>query len=454
MTSHMAPMAEEVYVRQPYEQTNTAGSHINPAPVALHQDASYERASMEAAELAAFEKGRMQGEMEAIRRAEANAPLKTMDAAPVGAAVPNSALVNQPDIIEINRLTWVQRLAGAVGEVSLLGMIALTVAWHERWREGYGWDNDQDNGSHQHLNAGMLAFSLGLFFNAQAISNYRFLPLNTSSNFNRAHYLLMQVLAAVCYSVAFAAVVMSFPPGEDTFWRVDNWCFALAFAVWAGHFLYSGMRTVMEHVWPVDYETWAEVNNHLDNTHNRLRPYQKGAMSLDGKSHNAAAGGVDGRTLYAPAPHSVHRGANLPSANSNVGAQVPVAPANAPRWAENPRTHAENYFLLPRSKWANVAFWAMGASFLMIIAATEVLEAAGRGSWSAGTGVNEPTENDRLGYDSTEAHVVGALGLLTLAGLIGISYAAMPPRTTLVKNGIITEANRRPSISHNAETIV
>ncbi len=202
-------------------------------------------------------------------------------------------------------------------------------------------------------------------------------------------------------------------------------------------------------------ETWAEVNNNLDNTHNRLRPGQHGAMSLDGKSHSNAAGAIDRRTIYTPAPVTLAaRGRHMPAANSNVGAQVPVAPANAPRWAENPRTHAENYFLLARSKWANVAYWAMGAAFLMLIAATEVLQAAGRGSWSSGTGVNEPTENDRLGYDSTEAHVVGALGLLTLAGLCGISYAAMPPRTTLVKNGSFNEANRRPSISHNAETVV
>ncbi len=62
----MAPMAEEVYVRQPYEQTNTHGMNIAPSQqkqqgnVGLHQEMAYDRASMEAAELSAFEKGRMQ----------------------------------------------------------------------------------------------------------------------------------------------------------------------------------------------------------------------------------------------------------------------------------------------------------------------------------------------------------------------------------------------------------
>lgn len=451
MTTHMAPMAEEIFVRQPLEQTSTRGMPIAPAhnTVVLHQDMAYDAASMEAAELAAFEKGRMQGEMEAIRRAEAAAPLKTME--PVGLAAHNTVVLDQPDVIEINRLTWLQRLAGAIGELSLLGVIALTVAWGQRWREGFSWTNSRNNGEHRMLNGAMLAFSIGLFFNAQAISNYRFMPLRTPSTLNRAWYLFMQVCAGAAYAVAFAAVVMTFPTGETTFWRVDNWVFTFALATWACHFAYSAFRTILEHVWPVDYETWAEVNNNLDNTHNRLRAHHKGAMSLDGKSARGVE--VDRRTVYTPAPRIVRLGRNVPAADANVGAQVPVAPANAPRWAETPRTHAENFFLLARSKWANVAYWAMGAAFLMLVAVTEAANAAGRGSWSSGNGNNEPL--DRIGFDSTEAHVVGALGLLTLAGLIGISYASMPPRTTLIKNGgVVVADNRRPSISHNAETIV
>jgi hypothetical protein len=49
-----APLREEVYVRQPYEQPAAVG-------VGAAGGSSFDRANIEAAELAAFEKGRMQG---------------------------------------------------------------------------------------------------------------------------------------------------------------------------------------------------------------------------------------------------------------------------------------------------------------------------------------------------------------------------------------------------------
>ena len=210
----------------------------------------------------------------------------------------------------------------------------------------------------------------------------------------------------------------------------------LALAIFLPHAFYSMARAVMERVWPVKYEDWAEVNNHIDNHHHR------------GMKERAAPGHVDLRTLYAPAPHSVTRGKNLPAANANMGAQVPVAPANAPRWAENPRTHAGDYFLLARAKWANVAYWSMGAAFLMLLAAQQQIFAAGRVNWAQDGSLVAP-----LGQSSRHAKLLSATGLLTLLSLIFISYASMPPRTTLVKNGILTGAEaRRPSISHNADT--
>jgi hypothetical protein len=50
------------------------------------------------------------------------------------------------------------------------------------------------------------------------------------------------------------------------------------------------------------------------------------------------------------------------------------------------------------------------------------------------------------------------MGLMLLATLIFMTYVAMPPRTSLVKNGILVDPaaannmDRRTSISHNAET--
>jgi hypothetical protein len=159
--------------------------------------------------------------MEAIRRAEAEAPLKTMGPTPAQLEQ-QAALLNTPDVIEINRLTWLQRAAWVLGEMSSLAMIILTIVWVEQYRTDWSWTNSQGNGDAGMLNAGLLAFALGLWFNAQAISNYRALPLNTSAHLNRAWYCIAQLCAITCYTVTLAALIMTSPTGETTFWRVDN----------------------------------------------------------------------------------------------------------------------------------------------------------------------------------------------------------------------------------------
>ena len=221
----------------------------------------------------------------------------------------------------------------------------------------------------------------------------------------------------------------------------------MALAVFLPYAFYSMGRACLEHIWPVDYETWTETNNNLD--HGKSWRHRLGLDRHNKLNRHVAANGLaaenDGRTIYTAAPHSIIRGRNLPAANANVGAEVPVAPANAPRWAENPRTHSEDYFLLARSKWANVAFWSMGASLLMILAEQQAIHAAGHAVWADGGAVPPLDETSR------DAVLLGVFGLMTLAALIFFSYTAMPPRTTLVKNGIIAD-NRRPSISHNADT--
>lgn len=207
--------------------------------------------------------------------------------------------------------------------------------------------------------------------------------------------------------------------------------------MFALHALYSIVSTLLE---PLhhrtaagNYGTWSETGTHLET------PEQK----RDHSAYNHLA-----RTVYTPAPKVLHRGRNLPAANANVGAQVPVAPANAPRWAENPNTHAGDYWLLPRAKWATVAYWCMGVSVLMMIAQAQALLASGRQSWAQADAGREP-----LNQDSNHAGLMGALGLVVLGSLIFMSYVAMPPRTALVKNGILVDPNnRRASISQNAET--
>jgi len=390
--------------------------------------------------------------MEAIRRAEAEGPLmKTM--APTGAELAaQQAVLNAPDVIEINRLTWIQRAAAVLGELCTFGTVALTLVWVLNWRGDLSWDNSRNNGNHEMLNAGLVAFAIGLFFNSQAISNYRLLPLNTNAHLNRAWYIVMQLCAITCYIVTLAALIMTFPPGEENFWRMSDWCFILALTVYLSHAFYSMARTVMDAAVPVTYETWAEVNNHIDYGHHHHLDVMHGA-------NKAVNSGVDRRTVYTPAPHSLLGGKHLPAANANVGAQVPVAPPNAPRWAEIPRTHSNDYFLLPRAKWANVAYWAMGATFLMLVASQQKLQAAGVGAWAQdGRPINEQGLIGPIDEDGAQSHVIGVLGLVTLAMLTFMSYASMPPRTTLVKNGtagnVAMADPRRASISHNAETIV
>lgn len=217
--------------------------------------------------------------------------------------------------------------------------------------------------------------------------------------------------------------------------------YAMAFACFALHALYSIISTLLEplhhrHVSRAgqgNYSTWSETGTHLET------PEQK----RDHSAYNHLA-----RTVYTAAPKTLTHGRNLPATNANVGASVPAAPANAPRWAENPNTHAEDYWLLPRAKWATVAYWSMGVAVLMMIAQQQALLASGRQNFAQAEAGRPP-----ISQNGNHAGLLGALGLVVLGSLIFMSYVAMPPRTALVKNGILVDPNnRRASISQTAET--
>lgn len=173
----------------------------------------------------AFEKGRMAGEMEALRRHEAEAPLKVMQPNPQE-VLAAQALANRPDVLEINRLTWVQRLSAVLAELTGLAMIALCVAWLHEYRGNVGWTNSDNNGDIQHYNSGILTLAIGLFLHGNAISNYRMLPLNTSPHINRAWYILLTLGTIVCYILTLTALIMTVPDfapyNEASFWTVSN----------------------------------------------------------------------------------------------------------------------------------------------------------------------------------------------------------------------------------------
>lgn len=406
--------------------------HFHPQEAgSLDRSAHLDRGVVEQNELAAFEKGRMQGEMEAIRRMEAEQgamQLKQFPAEPV-------ATVQRPDVVEINRLTWLQRAAWVAGETTAVAYLVMTIIWLHEYRGNLGWSDDYDGDATGNIgmyNTHLLTAVLGLFCISQAITMYRVLPLNLNPWINRAVYIFWQCCAITTLIVSLVALIESSPEAE--FWGVEHWCFALALASFVTHALYSMARTLMEPARAVDYETWSETNNHVTNH------WGSPEQSRDLSTHNQA-----GRTVYAPAPHFGHL---APATNMNVGAQVPAAPANAPRWAENPNTHAENYFLLPRAKWATTSFFAIGACTLMFFAVTQHNLASRQSTWSQGP----PIEDGIMGERSSQSDLISATGLIMLFSILAISYVAMPPRTTLVKNGILTDAGRRSSVSHNAET--
>jgi len=415
--------------------------HFHPTP------ALATTREIEATEMAAFEKGRMQGEMEAIRRMEAeqgSMQLKQFPAEPV-------ATVQVPDVLEINRLTWIQRLAVGVGEACAIAYVVLTIIWLHEYRGNVGWSDDTNGDNIGNIgmwNTGFLCGMLGLFSLTQAIIMYRVLPLNMNPWLNRGIYLMWQSFATVGFILFLVAMVKT-PLTDATFWDVGSWCYAVGLTVWGLHMLYSSFRTLFDPVHPVTYETWAETSNTLT---------LHGSPEQD---RDLSYGNPAGRTVYTPAPRFPTLGTNtVPQASANVGAEVPVAPGNAPRWAENPNTHSEDYFLLPRAKWAVCGFVGMGAAILMILTGVEWSMASGRLLWAQGptagpitTGPGgAPASPQGLDERSSESDLISVLGLLTLCSILAIAYAAMPPRTTLVKNGILT--GRRASISHNAETRV
>lgn len=420
--------------------------------VPMQQSAS----DREMLELAAYERGRVAGESEAARRMESERELqsKQMVLPPSEHELQAIANLQRPDIIEINRLTNWQRASFVVGELATAAMVALVISWLDVYRGDLGWSDDYagDNiGNIGMYNTYLFTSVLGLMFLGQAITNYRVLPINIIPGINRGWYLLMQSCAIICWCVSMVGLVRSTP--ETTFWSVANWCFALAFALTVSHALWSMFVTLRDACVPVHQgherpnglgaENWNESANRLEYTPEQTR---------DHSGFN-----THGRSLYAPAPVNVARtGAHMPQANANLGAQVPVAPANAPRWAESPNTHAEDYWLLPRAKWAVIGFWAMGAAILMEFASIQVTLAAGKRNWPQ---TDYPIEQQPNYLDETsrQATLIGCLGLMTLLTVCALSYTAMPPRTTLVKNGVLQEqwagGDRRQSISHNAETV-
>lgn len=382
-------------------------------------------------ELAAFEKGRLQGEMEASRRMELE---RSKQLLPAAAAVPVATAVITPDIVEINRLTWLQRGAALLGELCTIAQVVLTIVWIKEYRGDFSWVNGNDGGNVNYWNTHFLTNCLGLFFLANAITNYRMLPIRWPAMLNRAWYIFMQSAAIVCFTLALVSIIRATP--EDRLWNVWQWVYVMAYCVTVLHSLYSIIVHCLE---PLHHRAIAKSAGGNYGTHSRTGTHlETPEQRRDHSQYNH-----DAATIYAPAPGLIHR-----AAAAATGA--PAAPI-APRWSENPKTNSSHYFLLHRAKWAVVGFWAIGAAILMDLAASQQLIASGNSYWSSQVGQT----GEGIDRTGREMAIIGATGILTLAMLGMMSYVAMPPRTAIVKNGVAHGAllaDRRTSISHNAET--
>jgi len=385
--------------------------------------------SQQEMELAAFEKGRLQGELEATRRMEAENVHREKQLLPAAGAAPVQSEVLRPDVIEINRLTWLQRAAALLGEGCTIAQVVLTIVWLDTYRGDVSWRDSDDGGNVSFWNTHYLVNSLGLFFLANAITNYRMGPINMLPMMNRIWYVFLQCCAVICFCLALTSMIRATP--EREVWSVWQWTYIMAFSVVMLHSLYSIIVTCLEPLYhrsvKGNYGNWSGTGTHLETPEQRR----------DHSAYNHQA-----RTVYSAAPVILHH----PHPNDR---HVPAAPGNAPRWAENPNTHAEDYWLLPRCKWATVGFWGIGATILMDLAASQQLVAAGNTTWASAVGPN----SGGISQDGREMALLGALGIMTLGMLIFMSYVAMPPRTALVKSGILIDPNnRRSSISQTAET--
>jgi hypothetical protein len=91
--------------------------------------------------------------MEATRRLEAErVHQKQMLPAGNELAAPINMNVLRPDVVEINRLTWLQRAAFVLGELSLWAFVILTITWLDRFRGDVSWTSGNDGGNGQKRN--------------------------------------------------------------------------------------------------------------------------------------------------------------------------------------------------------------------------------------------------------------------------------------------------------------
>jgi hypothetical protein len=232
----------------------------------------------------------------------------------------------------------------------------------------------------------------------------------------------------------------------------------LAVFVYAAHAIYSIFKVLFTHDTGVQAHKWNEsVNIAEAPTHHNMhlsaeqrrdhnlqlptlyraaptilhRPHHRHhrhhatatQYNADGSiNHDAAAAGA------APVPAT--RAGDVPTTTSTTGA--------SPVWSESPAYTANNFFLVPRAKWAVASLIGLVAATLIGLGELQVLRASNGSPWAsgggtgAGAGAGGGGGGDGISLDTSDI-LLGVIGLATLAGVMSLAYAAMPPRTVVAK---------------------
>jgi hypothetical protein len=406
----------------PVDYHNSNAELVDVVPVRINHPVM-SPADVEAMEMRAFEKGRMQGEIEAVRRIEQEGPQQKAFVQENVVTAANS----QPDLIEINQLTFRQWASAILGELFTIGAIVLMAIWIDQYRSGVGWDNSDQNGSRGMFDVHVITSFVGLWFVAQAYITYRLLPIGTPTAINKGLYIFSHLCALACFAITIASSTMSNPSTRA--WSMHAWVSYLTVAIYATHAIYSIFKVlVYRHGIPAG--TWNESKNYVGDRPAGLTPEQ----IRDGEVRPA--------TMYRAGPSSgvwkrmeKERALDLDARNANHG--------NAhPQWSEQASYPASRFFLVPRAKWATVSLFGLMASVLIGLAEWQMLLRVGRQNW-----VTDSQSDSEFSDFGNESIIIGCLGLATAIGICLIGYAAMPPRTTLAKGGVSLVENRRTSIS-------
>jgi hypothetical protein len=401
-------------------------------------------------ELAAFERGRQQGEVEAVRRLEAEGQLvgPGMKSFRRDEQVLNPGAMGVPaataNVVEIEHLTWIQMLAALFGEVCAIGYLVIMAIWIDQYRGGVGWDDSTGNNNAGMFNVHVITGFTGLFAASQAYMDYRLLPLRTPTHLNKLVYILWQVVALASFALSIACAVMT-QPGTNSM-SMHAWTSYLAVFVYAVHAIYSSLRVLLAQDYGIGSHRWNESVNVAEQpaAHNwHLSAEQR-------RDHNQQL-----PTLYRAAPLMTRLG-HPARTEYNPDGSINTATGIAPTWSESEAITANNFFLVPRAKWAVASLVGLGAAVLIGLGEWEVLLAAGLDQWSQDGRANR---EGTLDYTDTEAILIGVIGLATMAATIAICYAAMPPRTVVAKgqfaavpitNSIPAAETRHGSISEAA----